>query len=152
MTHITPRYAELFNALLDNDQERADKAFDDILFDRKLAVPALIEQLLRSTGNQAMRFYCVQLLGFSESPLAVDPIIEALQDTDVSVRKEACFALEDLKISTPEVFEALEDRLNDLNPEVAKAAEECLEFLRNHQKKQNKKAKKNSTNEGKAAL
>ena len=152
MTHITPRYAELFEALLDSDQERADKAFDDILFDRKLAVPALIEQLLRSIDNHTMRFYCVQLLGFSESPLAVDPIVEALQDTDVFVRKEACFALEDLKIVTPEVFEALEDRLNDLNPEVAKSAGECLEFLRNHKRKLDKKSNKNSDIADKSAL
>jgi hypothetical protein len=134
MTHITPRYAELFQALLDTNQERADKAFDDILFDRQLAVPALIEQLFRSKGNHNMRYLCVQLLGFSESPLAIEPILLALQDTDVFVRKEACMALEDLKIVTADVFEALEDRLCDLNPEVAQAANECIEFLRNHKK------------------
>ena len=145
MTHITPRYAELFQALLDSDQERADKAFDDILFDRQLAVPALIEQLVSSKDNHTLRYFCVQLLGFSESPIAVDPIINALQDTDVHVRKEACLALEDLKITTPEVFEALEDRLCDLNPDVAKAANDCIDFLQAHQKKQKKKASARKT-------
>ena len=142
MTHITPRYAELFEALLDPNQERADKAFDDILFDRQLAVPALIEQLILSKDNNSMRYLCVQLLGFSESPLAIDPILLALQDTNVFVRKEACLALEDLKIVTSDVFEALEDRLCDLNPEVAQAATDCIEFLQNHKKKLQKNKKK----------
>jgi HEAT repeat protein len=142
MTNITPRYAELFAALLDSNQERADKAFDDILFDRQLAVPALIEQLLRSKDNHNMRYFCVQLLGFSESPLAIEPILLALQDTNVFVRKEACMAIEDLKIVTADVFEALEDRLCDLNPEVAQAANECIDFLKTHKKKIDKKAKK----------
>jgi HEAT repeat protein len=140
MTNITPRYAELFTALLDTDQERADKAFDDILFDRKLAVPALIEQLLSAKDNPTLRYFCVQLLGFSESPIAVDPILNALQDTNAVVRKEACFALEDLKVVTPEVIEGLEDRLNDLSAVVAQSASECLDFLKKHKKKVDKKS------------
>ena len=54
MHNITPRYRDLFLALLDPDNLRSDYAFDHLLYERKDAVPALVEcfHLLFETSNR----------------------------------------------------------------------------------------------------
>ena len=124
---ITPRYADLFERMLDADRIEADKAFDAVLFERHLAVEALIEQYGKSSENEIMRYLCVQLLGFSDSQKAINALIIALDDTSAMVRREACFALEDLKAF--DAIEAIERRKQDMDSSVRQVAEEAFNFL-----------------------
>ena len=124
---ITPRYADLFNGMLDPDRMHADQAFDAVLFERHLAVPALIEQYEKSPDNEIMRYLCVQLLGFSDSQKAINALIVALDDTSAMVRREACFALEDLK--AVKAIDAIERRKQDMDSSVRQVAEEAFNFL-----------------------
>ena len=124
---ITPRYADLFSSMLDPDRMRADAAFDAVLFDRHLAVPALIEQYKTAVDNEISRYLCVQLLGFSDSQKAINALIIALDDASAMVRREACFALEDLKAI--EAIEAIEKRTQDMDSSVRQVAEEAFNFL-----------------------
>lgn len=124
---MRPRYKDLFEALKDPDPVRADQAFDAILFDRGEAIPDLIECYRRSKKDPLLRFYAVQLLGFSGDRRAVDPVLEALDDPEAEVRAEACRALEDLKAR--EAKDPLEARTRDVDPEVRRAARETLEHL-----------------------
>ena len=124
---ITPRYADLFNGMIDSDRMRADQAFDAVLFERHLAVPALIEQYENAVDNEIMRYLCVQLLGFSDSKKAINALIIALDDTSAMVRREACFALEDLKAT--DAIDAIERRKQDMDASVRQVAEEAFNFL-----------------------
>jgi HEAT repeat protein len=121
---MRPRYADLFRRMRDPDIAAADAAFDQVLFDRELAVPDLVECFARSRRDAEMRFLCVQLLGFSGARAAVPTLIEALSDRDARVRAEACRSLED--ISPRDAAAALEARLTDLDEEVRLAAAEAL--------------------------
>lgn len=124
---MRPRYKDLFEALKDPDPQRADQAFDAILFDRGEAIPDLVECYRRSRKDPLLRFYAVQLLGFSGDRRALEPVLEALDDPEAEVRAEACRALEDLRVR--EAKEALEARTRDVDPEVRRAAREALEHL-----------------------
>lgn len=128
MTEIRPRYADLFAALRDPDPVRADAAFDQILFDRAEALPDLVACYRKAVHDPLLRFYAVQLMGFTEDPRAVQPVAEALDDPDPSVRAEACRALEDLRAH--EAMDALARRLDDLDPDVREAAAKALASLR----------------------
>jgi HEAT repeat protein len=125
---MRPRYADLFRRMRDSDPVLADAAFDAVLFDRAEAIPDLVEGYARSKRDPTMRFLCVQLLGFSESPLALPTLREALNDKSPAVRAEACRSLEDLGDTS--VITLLEHRLDDVDPDVRIAAAEALEGLR----------------------
>jgi HEAT repeat protein len=74
-----------------------------------------------------LRFYVVQLMGFSEDPKAISPVVGALKDPDPLVRAEACRGLEDLRAR--DAIPQLQERLEDLDAKVRSAAEETLRAL-----------------------
>ncbi len=124
---IRPRYRDLFDALLDPDPARADAAYDAVLFDRGEALPDL-EALYTSTEDPLLRFYAVQLMGFSEDRSAIPLVERCLEDPEASVRAEACRALEDLRArSSAHLVEA---RLDDMDAKVRRAAREALSVLK----------------------
>lgn len=120
------RYRDLFDALLDDDPHRADKAYDAILFDRGEALPDL-QELYGSAEDERLRFYAVQLMGFSEDPAAVPLVVDALEDPASAVRAEACRALEDLRARN--ACDALSARIEDLDVHVRRAAREAMSAL-----------------------
>jgi len=124
---LRPRYADLLRALSDPDPRRVDKAYDAILFDRGEALPDLVEAYQRFVDEPVLRFYVVQLMGFSEDPRAIPPVVHALEDPDPLVRAEACRGLEDLRAR--DSIAHLQARLEDLDPKVRSAAEETLRAL-----------------------
>jgi HEAT repeat protein len=124
---LRTRYADLLRALNDPDPRRVDKAYDAILFDRGDALPDLIEAYTVYENDQVLRFYIVQLMGFSEDPRAIPPVTLALADPDALVRAEACRALEDLRARDAQA--QLNERLEDLDPKVRSAAQETLRAL-----------------------
>ncbi len=124
---MRPRYADLLRALLDPDPRRVDKAYDAILFDRGEALPDLKEAYLEFNDDPVLRFYVVQLMGFSEDPQAIPPVVGALEDPDPLVRAEACRGLEDLRAR--DAIPQIQARLEDLDPKVRSAAEETLRAL-----------------------
>ena len=124
---ITPRYRDLFKGMLDSDRNRADAAYDAILFDRKLAAPALIEQYKKAKKNEVLRYLCVQLMGFSDSKKVITPLIDALDDPSAMVRREACFALEDL--TAVEALDTIKQRTQDVDPSVRQIATEVFDLL-----------------------
>lgn len=123
---MRPRYADLFKALLDDDPRRADAAYDAVLFDRGEALPDL-QELLRTASDPRLRFYAVQLMGFSGDARAVPMVVEALDDADASVRAEACRSIEDLRAK--DALDALSQRTRDLDPHVRRAAREAVAVL-----------------------
>lgn len=125
---IRPRYADLLEALCDPDQDRADRAFDSILFDRGEAVPDLAQCYQEEPRNAKLRYLVVQLLSFSGDKRAIKTVVEALNDRHPVVRAEACRGLEDLRAR--QHIDLLEARLDDVDPKVREAAEEALEGLR----------------------
>ena len=124
---MRPRYADLFAVFCDPDPARADAAYDAVLFDRGEAIPDLAELYRANQREHLLRFYAVQLLGFTESSTAVPIVVEALGDHDPSVRAEACRALEDLRAR--DAADQLDERTEDLVPEVRRAARETLSAL-----------------------
>ncbi|MEC7946823.1 MAG: HEAT repeat domain-containing protein [Myxococcota bacterium] len=120
------RYRDLFAALLDPDPHRADKAYDAVLFDRGEALPDL-EELYETAEDARLRFYAVQLMGFSEDPRASALVVEALDDKEPTVRAEACRALEDLRAR--DACDALTARIEDLDVHVRRAAREAMSAL-----------------------
>ena len=61
-----------------------------------------------SPREPKLRFYAIQLMGFTEDARAIPLVMEALTDHDPSVRAEACRALEDL--GAVAALEPLRDR------------------------------------------
>jgi HEAT repeat protein len=120
------RYRDLFAALLDPDPHRADKAYDAVLFDRGEALPDLRE-LYETAEDTRLRFYAVQLMGFSEDPRATETVVIALEDKVPTVRAEACRALEDLRAR--DACDALTARVEDLDVHVRRAAREAMNAL-----------------------
>ncbi|MAY80034.1 MAG: hypothetical protein CL930_04530 [Deltaproteobacteria bacterium] len=127
MGRMRPRYADLLKALKDPDPVRSDKAYDAILFDRGEALPDLIEAYTIFSKDPTVRFYIVQLMGFSEDKRATDTVINALSDPDCNVRAEACRALEDLRAR--EALPDLHARMEDMESKVRLAAEETIRAL-----------------------
>lgn len=124
---MRPRYVDLIEALNDPDPIRSDKAFDDILFDRGNALPDLIEAYSMQQGKPIIRYYLVQLMGFTEDPRAIPTVISALDDKHPDVRAEACRALEDLRAR--DALVSLHARLEDMDAKVRLAAEETIRAL-----------------------
>lgn len=124
---MRPRYADLFEALKDPDPVRSDKAFDDILFDRADALPDLMEAFGKFSDAPLVRYYLVQLMGFTEDARAVPVVLEALGDPNADVRAEACRALEDLRAR--DALPQLQARLEDMDAKVRIAAEETIRAL-----------------------
>jgi HEAT repeat protein len=124
---LRPRYADLLQTIKDPDPRRADKAYDSILFDRGEALPDLVQAYTVYNADAVLRFYIVQLMGFSEDPRAIPPVVQALSDSSADVRAEACRALEDLRArdSLPQ----LHARLEDMDAKVRLAAEETIRAL-----------------------
>ena len=122
-----PRYADLIEALKDPDIVRVDKAFDDILFDRGNALPDLIEAYGLPSDHPVVRYYLVQLMGFTEDPRAIPTVVTALDDPHPDVRAEACRALEDLRAR--DALSHLHARLEDMDIKVRSAAEETIRAL-----------------------
>ena len=113
----------------DPDLAKRDAAFDAVLFDRGQALPDIIECYKLAESDHILRFYAIQLLGFSGSPNAVDTLVFALNDPEPMVRAEACRSLEDLGLKTQSVRSSLKARLDDIDGEVSQAAEEALSHL-----------------------
>jgi HEAT repeat protein len=109
--------------MCDSDPYRADAAYDAVLFDRSDALPDLAELYRMSPREPKLRFYAIQLMGFTEDPLAIPLVTEALTDHDPAIRAEACRALEDL--GAVDALDALRERVEDLDPEVRRAAREA---------------------------
>ncbi|MBM74497.1 MAG: hypothetical protein CMK59_03780 [Proteobacteria bacterium] len=125
---ITPRYRDCFASLTSADSSEVDAAFDSILFDRELAVPALIEKYM-SKPSDDLRYFCVQLMGFSGSTTAVPTLLKALNDPSAEIRSEACLSLEDL--NAYEYLNLIEERLQDLDETVRQIAQEvCINLKR----------------------
>ncbi len=124
---MRPRYADLFQALQDPDPVRSDRAFDDILFDRADALPDLMEAFDKFGSAPLVRYYLVQLMGFTEDPRAIPAVIKALEDPNADVRAEACRALEDLRAR--DALPKLHGRLEDMDAKVRMAAEETIRAL-----------------------
>jgi HEAT repeat protein len=127
MAHMRPRYADLLKALKDPDPVRSDKAYDAILFDRGEALPDLIEAYAVFPKDPTVRYYIVQLMGFSEDRRATETVIGALSDPDCIVRAEACRALEDLRAR--DALPDLHARMEDMDAKVRTAAEETIRAL-----------------------
>ena len=125
---MRPRYADLFVRLRDSDPIKSDAAFDAILFDRGEALPELIECYGLAKKDHILRFYAVQLMGFSGHQGAFDTLIHALDDPEPMVRAEACRSLEDL--GSKLAIEALEARTVDLDAQVRLAAFEALDAIK----------------------
>jgi HEAT repeat protein len=121
------RYRDLFTALLDPDPSRADAAYDAVLFDRGDALDDLVELYRDSSEQPSLRFYAVQLMGFSDSKPAVPFVEKALEDGDPSVRAEACRALEDLR--SRRSVDKLKTCLDDEDVRVRRAAREAVRML-----------------------
>ena len=121
------RYRDLFTALLDPDPARADAAYDAVLFDRGDALDDLVELYDQSHEEPSLRFYAVQLMGFSDSKPAVPHVERALQDVDAAVRAEACRALEDLRARRS--VEKLRGCMDDDDVRVRRAAREAVRML-----------------------
>lgn len=117
------RFKTLFTRMRDPDPVKADAAFDAVLFEREGALPDLME-CLEEADDGALRFLCVQLLGFTGAAGAISPLLGALDDPDATVRAEACRSLEDLRAR--EAVGALRTRLDDVNEEVRLAAAEAI--------------------------
>jgi HEAT repeat protein len=124
---MRPRYRDLFDALLDPDPARADAAYDAVLFDRGEALPDL-EELYASSNDPLLRFYAVQLMGFSEDKGAIPTVERCLEDPAPAVRAEACRALEDLRARKS--AHLVEARLDDMDAKVRRAAREALSVLK----------------------
>ena len=129
---MRPRYRDLFSAMCDSDPYRADAAYDAVLFDRSEALPDLAELYRNSPREPKLRFYAIQLMGFTEDSRAIPVVIEALSDHDPTVRAEACRALEDL--GAVSALELLKARIDDLDPEVRRAAREATVAIRRRRK------------------
>lgn len=125
---MRPRYADLFIRLRDIDPIKSDAAFDAILFDRGEALPELIECYGLAKKDHILRFYAVQLMGFSGHKGAYETLIQALEDPEPMVRAEACRSLEDL--ASPDAIPFLEARVEDLDAAVRLAAIEALDAIR----------------------
>ena len=121
------RYRDLFAALLDPDPARADAAYDAVLFDRGDALDDLVELYAESTEEPSLRFYAVQLMGFSDAKPAVPHVENALKDADPGVRAEACRALEDLRARRS--VDKLRACLEDDDVRVRRAAREAVRML-----------------------
>lgn len=124
---MRPRFADLFHALKDPDPVRADKAFDSILFERGNALPDLKEAYALFKDQPVVRYYIIQLLGFTEDPRAIPTVTTALADPHPTVRAEACRALEDLRAR--DSLPSLHSRLEDMDSKVRLAAEETIRAL-----------------------
>lgn len=124
---MRPRFADLFDALNDPDPNRADAAYDAILFERGEALADLTELYERSKQDEYLRFLAVQLLGFTEDRDAIPVVLEALDDPAPGVRAEACRALEDLRAR--DAGDALKARVTDVDPTVRRAARDALSAL-----------------------
>ncbi len=124
---MRPRFADLFQALKDPDPVRADKAFDSILFERGNALPDLREAYAVFEDQPVVRYYIIQLLGFTEDPRAIPTVTTALADPHPTVRAEACRALEDLRAR--DSLPSLHSRLEDMDSKVRLAAEETIRAL-----------------------
>ncbi|MCP4804825.1 MAG: HEAT repeat domain-containing protein [Proteobacteria bacterium] len=124
---MRPYIADLFQRMKGPDLREQDAAFDAVLFEREAAVPDLIAAYRRFSEDRLLRFFAVQLLGFSGSKAAVEPLIEALDDPDPLVRSEVCRSLEDLRAKPARA--ALTARLTDVDGGVREAAREALDAL-----------------------
>jgi HEAT repeat protein len=125
---MRPRYADLFVRLRNPDPIQSDAAFDAILFDRGEALPELIECYHLASKDHILRFYAIQLMGFSGHLGAMPILLKALRDREPMVRAEACRSLEDL--GSKEAVPALEARVEDMDASVRIAAIEALEAIR----------------------
>ena len=128
---LPPYYRDLFAAMLHEDSMISDNAFDKVMFERGQAVPFISRQYHfaqdRGAASRKLRYYCIQLLSFCECESSIPTIIDALDDEYFLVRKEACYAVEDHKIT--EALPLIRERLQDVHPEVRRVAQEVYEFL-----------------------
>lgn len=124
---MRPYIADLFRRMRDPDPREQDAAFDAVLFEREKAVPDLIAAYASFEDDTLLRFFAVQLLGFSGSPDAIVLLLQALDDRDPIIRAEACRSLEDLRAS--DAIPGLRARLQDVDANVREAAREALSAL-----------------------
>lgn len=124
---MRPRYADLFARMTDPDPVERDLAFDAVLFDRGDAVPDLIDAYTTYADEPVLRFYAVQLMGFSGSKDSIPTLLLALDDREPMVRAEACRSLEDLRARS--AVHQVRARLDDMDKTVRQAAREALAAL-----------------------
>jgi hypothetical protein len=131
VNNIPPYYRDLFAAMLHDDDSIANAAYDKVLFERGLAVPHLCDQYelanQKTAEHRKLRYYSIQLIAFSGVRIGKDTVLHALSDECYSVRKEALYAVEDLKIKS--AIPLVRERLQDLNTEVRRVAQEVYDYL-----------------------
>jgi hypothetical protein len=131
VNNIPPYYRDLFAAMLHDDDTIANGAYDKVLFERGLAVPHLCDQYelayQKTTEHRKLRYYSVQLIAFSGVRTGKETVLNALSDEYYTVRKEALYAVEDLKIK--DAIPLVRERLQDLNSEVRRVAQEVYDYL-----------------------
>jgi HEAT repeat protein len=110
-----------------NPDER-DAAFDAVLFERRNAIPDLIACYNLAKKEYLLRFYAVQLLGFTRDKEAAATLIIAMDDPEAMVRAEACRGLGD--IGHKDSLAQLKARLDDMDIGVRIAAAEAIAAIK----------------------
>jgi len=93
-------YQLQFKGMMSRDVDIVNSSYDAVLFRRREAVPYLctkfLNSLTQSTADIMMRYFCVQLLCFSQTKEAMHILLLALNDLDPRVRREAEYMKEEL--------------------------------------------------------
>ena len=125
---MRPRYADLFARMRSQNPDERDAAFDAVLFERRNAIPDLIACYGLAKKEYLLRFYAVQLLGFTRDKEAAPTLIGALNDPEAMVRAEACRGLGDIGLKS--TLENLQARLDDFDIGVRIAAAEAIASIK----------------------
>jgi HEAT repeat protein len=107
-------------------EQKNDEVRDDVfktmlmLFEEQTIIDSLIVELKNVDPRRRSR--TADLLGLAKSPLAVDPLLEALNDKDKKVRYEVKYALMKIgETSIEPLIEALNNENNNYKKEVISA-------------------------------
>jgi HEAT repeat protein len=125
---MRPRYADLFARMRSQNPDERDAAFDAVLFERRNAIPDLIACYALAKKEYLLRFYAIQLLGFTRDKGAAPTLITALDDPEPMVRAEACRGLGDLGLKSS--LEQIKARLDDFDIGVRIAAAEAIAIIK----------------------
>lgn len=93
-------------------------------------LPVLLHALTAYSSDEITTWKLIRTLSVFKSNEVIGPLLKMLTHAKPSIRWEAARSLGQVGISTPEVVKALQNRLNDENCEVRKAAKIALESIR----------------------
>jgi len=125
---IRPRYADLFARMRSQNPDERDAAYDAVLFERRGAIPDLIACYTLAKKEYLLRFYAIQLLGFTRAKEAVPTLLVALNDPEAMVRAESCRGLGDIGLK--DCLTDLKQRLDDMDMGVRVAAAEAIAAIK----------------------